>query len=304
MAALAALFALLAAESVARRHAGDLLLVADGRRYATRPGAWGTNARGFHERDLPEAPAPGVRRVVVLGDSMTWGLGGPADAWTRHAEAALGPGWELVNLSHYGYDAAQSAAVLARDGWSHRPDAVVFAAYGNDLVPTRLITVGTPPWPAWVGAEGRLPAALRARSVLARFVEGAVASRSYREVEEPEAFDAALAAMADAARAHGVPLVVVGLAPHVLADPDLAACDGRAGAPGRCAEALARHQRLADRVAAAGLPWWDALPALRASGHPAFFAEGSRDWEHPDPAGHAVIGAAVAPWLAERLGPR
>lgn len=286
--------ALAAAEAWARHADGDLVFPRDGRRYATRPGTHGTNSLGLHERELPRDPAPGVRRIVVLGDSMTWGTAGADDTWTRAAEAALGPPWELVNLSHYGYDADQALASLEALGWGYRPELVVYAAYVNDLVPTELITVGDPPMPAWIGPRGN---PLRAWSSLARRVEGAVRARGFVEREDADAWAAALAAMRDACAARGVPLQGLGLVPHVLAEPDPARCDAAAGAPGRCAEALDRHARQAAIAGELGVAWFSTLPALRAGPERSWFDAGSADWEHPSPAGHRLLGGEIAALL-------
>lgn len=270
------------------------MFVADGRRYTTRAYTHGSNAAGLHERELPAAPDPDVRRVVVLGDSMTWGTGTAAEAWPRVMEEALGPPWQAVNLAQYGYDAAQSAAALRVQGWAYAPERVIFAAYQNDLVPTRLITVGEPPTHAWLGDGGLLPSPLRHGSALLRAVEGAWMARGATEVEDPEALRAALRDLAGQAREHDVPLLVVEMAPHVLATADPAACDRLAGAPGRCARALDRAARIEALTRAEGLPYASVLPALRAAGAEAWFPANPHDWEHPSPAGQAVVGRAVA----------
>lgn len=232
---------------------------------------------------------------MVLGDSMTWGTAGPDATWTRAAETALGPSWELVNLSHYGYDAHQALATLDRLGWALHPAQVVYAAYVNDLVPTELITVGDPPMPAWVGPRGN---PLRAWSSLARRVEGAVRVRGFTERDDPTAWAAAVATMRDDCAARGVPFWLLGLVPHVLAEPELTPCDAAAGAPGRCATAEARH-RLQERLAIGlGVPFVSTVPTWRRGPARSWFPEGSTDWEHPSPAGHAFLGKEVAAMIA------
>lgn len=297
--------ALAAAEVLARHHDGSLTFPNDGRRFATRGGEHGTNSQGFHERELPAGPPSGERRVVVLGDSMTWGTGSADQAWPRTLEAALGAPFRAINLSHYGYDAEQSLATLRTFGWRFHPAAVVFATYANDLVPSELITVGEPPLFAWVGDAGTLPTRLRQRSSVARLAEGAWRARGFAEVEDPRRYRAALLGMREEAAQHSVPLVVVGLAAHVLAEPDLSRCDARAGAPGRCSDAIARTAREAEIVASVGLPYIDGLAVLRAGPERAWFNAGSADWEHPSPAGHAWLGAALAEPIrdAARLTP-
>jgi lysophospholipase L1-like esterase len=290
-----AIVSLTVAEFVARGADGDLDFPDDGRRFATRGGRHGTNAEGFHDRERAEAPGPGVRRVVVLGDSMTWGTGTAEQAWPRIAESRLGGGWEVLNLSHYGYDAEQALATLGAFGLRYQPDAVVFATYGNDLVPTELITVGDDAVPAWIGRSALGP--LAGRSSVLRRIEGAVRARGFEAREDVERYRAALAAMRSCAEGAGIPLSVVVLHPHVLADPDLTACDRRAGIDGRCADALRRAGVLTGVAAQLGLPVYDTIDALRAGRERAWFPSGSTDWEHPSPEGHTLLGEAIGDWL-------
>ncbi len=274
----------------------------DGRRYATRGGAHGTNSLGFHERELPFAPEPGVRRVVVLGDSMTWGTTTAAEAWPRAAEAALGEPWQLVNLSHYGYDAEQSLATLGAFGWAYEPELVVFASYVNDLVPTELITVGEPPLPAWVGVEGVLPWDVRQRSAVARLAEGAVRGVGFVERESSDTFRDVLLRMREETSARGVPLLILGLAPHVLAEPDLAACEALTGGVGRCATALRRLGEQESIAAALGVRFVPLVRALRPAPPSGWFPANPEDWEHPSPSGQARIGEAAAGVIREGAG--
>jgi lysophospholipase L1-like esterase len=297
LALLSLTFGLGVAEGVATLADGTLEFPTDGRRFSTRAGEHGTNRRGLHERELAEVPPTGVRRFVVLGDSMTWGTGTAAQAWPRLAETHLGPPWESVNLSHYGYDAEQSLATLQTFGWRYGPDAVVFATYGNDLVPTELITVGDAAMPAWVGGDGRG----LGRWSLGRRFEGAVRARGFAELENPERDRAALVGLRDAAAAAGVPLFVVVLHPHVLAEPDPIACDRQAGAPDRCAGALARARSQVRMLEELAIPHLDILAALQAGPARSWFGENASDWEHPSPEGHALIGVAVAEWLQPLL---
>ncbi len=292
--------AALALAELYARHLDDALeFPSDGRRFSTRAGTHGTNRFGLHERDLPDTPPPGVRRIVVLGDSMTWGTASPAEAWPRAVETQLGAPWQTVNLSHYGYDAEQALATLQSFGWRNQPAAVVFGTYANDLVPTELITVGSPAMPAWVGASFLFPGA--GRSSLGRRLEGAVRTRYYVEAEDPARFAAAVMAMRDAADAAGVPFFVVLLAPHVLAEPDPERCDAFAGSVGRCAAALELAARQLQMVTQLGVPAFSVVPALQAGPERVWFPADSDDWEHPSPAGHTLIGAAVADWLAALL---
>ncbi len=270
------------------------------RLFAVRPGVAGTNAWGFHEREIRPEPAAGVRRVVVIGDSVTWGAGPAEEAYPRRVEQALGPPWQVLNLAHYGYDIRQSAAVLRELGWAYAPEIVVYASYTNDPVPSRAIEVDG--GHVWVGEGGFLPPLLRQHSALLRRAEGAVLVRRLQDRPDWEFYRASLQDLRDQAVAHGVPLLVLGLVPHVLAEPDLAVCSARVGQPGLCEE----HAAIADaqeKVAhALDLPWLGVLPALRASGRTDFYPPDSRDWQHPGPEGHVVFAGVLLKLLAPYAG--
>jgi hypothetical protein len=262
---LATLVSLTGAEIALRAHEGTTIFPADGRGYATRPGTRGTNRRGFLERD--EVP-PGA--IAVLGDSMTWGTTTAEEAWPRVAEGMLGR--PVSNYSHYGYDGAKEAATLRAHVWQDAPAMIVYAAYSNDLVPTRLITVGEPPTLAWIG-----PATALGRAIL-----GIWHGRTYRETEDPNSFSAALSDMRAQAAAHDVPFLVFALAPYRL-DPlgPLGPLDRL-----RVIEALCAQVPYASVV-----PYLRGTPGEYASANPA-------DREHPGPRGQALFAAAFVDVLA------
>jgi hypothetical protein len=90
------------------------------------------NARGFRGPE-PAAPAPGRRRVLLLGDSITFGTG--VDEAETFAErlGAVSPALLGVNLGVSGYGTDQELLLLEREGFAFRPDAVVLnVCVGND----------------------------------------------------------------------------------------------------------------------------------------------------------------------------
>lgn len=265
---LATLVSLTGAEIALRAHEGTTIFPADGRGYATRPGTRGTNRRGFLERD--EVP-PGA--IAVLGDSMTWGTTTAEEAWPRVAEGMLGR--PVSNYSHYGYDGAKEAATLRAHVWQDAPAMIVYAAYSNDLVPTRLITVGEPPTLAWIG-----PATALGRAIL-----GIWHGRTYRETEEPGSFSAALSDMRAQAAAHDVPFLVFALAPYRLDPLDPLGPLGPLDRL-RVIEALCAQVPYASVV-----PYLRGTPGEYASANPA-------DREHPGPRGQALFAAAFVDVLA------
>jgi len=114
--------------------------------YVMRPGIE-TEVRGFHVRlnalglrgpDVARVPAPGVHRVLALGDSVTFGEGLSVDeAYPALLEAELNrldPGrWEVVNAGVEGYNTAAELAYLERSGLALGPETVVVGFNLNDF---------------------------------------------------------------------------------------------------------------------------------------------------------------------------
>jgi hypothetical protein len=105
-----------------------------GARFASAGVTVSINERGCRGR--PVAPERRARRtrIVLLGDSIAFGLGvndGETFAGLLDAPAA---GREVVNLAVQGYGPDQSLLRLEREGPSYRPDLVVFSlCLGNDF---------------------------------------------------------------------------------------------------------------------------------------------------------------------------
>ncbi len=93
----------------------------------------GLRARAEYARPKP----PGVYRVLLLGDSMTFGQGlRDEDTFATLLERELSAGGittEVINSGVPGYNTAQEAAYLRRTGMSYEPDCVLILFIGNDL---------------------------------------------------------------------------------------------------------------------------------------------------------------------------
>ena len=95
------------------------------------------NALGYRDLERAQPKPAGVRRVVCLGDSFTWGVGVLFDdAWPQRVERTLsrtrGERWEAVNLAEPGMNAVQQASRLDSEGFGYGPDVVVMAWVMND----------------------------------------------------------------------------------------------------------------------------------------------------------------------------
>ena len=92
-----------------------------------------SNSHGFRDREYAIQKPTGVKRVVVLGDSFTWGWGiEQQETFTEVAENTLS-GVEFLNLGHMGYGTAQEYLLLKKLGLKFSPDLTVVAFYPNDI---------------------------------------------------------------------------------------------------------------------------------------------------------------------------
>jgi len=92
-----------------------------------------TNARGYRERPLPGAPADGVSRILLLGDSVSFGKGVDRDArFSNLVEAEGGGKIEVYNL---GIPSCTSTCMAENLGifLPLKPDLVILQGSSNDL---------------------------------------------------------------------------------------------------------------------------------------------------------------------------
>lgn len=99
---------------------------------------WGVpvvnNRYGFRERDFIVPKPDGLRRIMVIGDSLTWGAGlRPEERYTAVMEREL-PGVEVLNFGAPGGDMAQNAGTLRWLLPKVQPDRIVIGFCVNDVV--------------------------------------------------------------------------------------------------------------------------------------------------------------------------
>ncbi len=91
------------------------------------------NALGFRGPEIPAEKPAGKLRVLILGDSLTYGIGVTDDETFSARLAALEPRVEVVNTGVNGYGTAQELLVLRDQGLALQPDVVVVAFFWNDV---------------------------------------------------------------------------------------------------------------------------------------------------------------------------
>ncbi len=137
------------------------------------------NSRGLRDREVAPAKPPGTVRILVLGDSFTYGSGvAGEETFPKRLEGLLaaqaGARVEVINAGVSGYGTVHEAAFLRAEGWDYEPDLVILQVFPqNDLddnlepydreVVDGTLRVRTAP-PEGVAPLRRLQAAVRARS--------------------------------------------------------------------------------------------------------------------------------------------
>ena len=100
------------------------------------------NAHGLRDREIPYEKPPDVYRILVLGDSQTFGFGVEAEqTYAKLLEQRLKPlpgspyrRTETLNAGVIGTGTAHQLYFLQEQGWKYRPDAVVVGFFFNDVV--------------------------------------------------------------------------------------------------------------------------------------------------------------------------
>lgn len=98
------------------------------------------NAAGYRGAVLPEAVAAGRQRLVLLGDSVSFGYGVADGETFSDLLGAPGAPFETINLSVPGYGVDQSLLRYAHSGARWRPDLVLL----NVCVDNDLADIGLP----------------------------------------------------------------------------------------------------------------------------------------------------------------
>jgi hypothetical protein len=93
-----------------------------------------SNSRGVRgRREHGDDKPPGTTRIVVLGDSFTFGEDvGDDETYGHHLERLL-PGAEVINLGVHGYGHDQMLIYLREEGVRYRPDIVILGFLTGDM---------------------------------------------------------------------------------------------------------------------------------------------------------------------------
>ena len=93
------------------------------------------NSKGLRDKEYDYNKPEGIKRIIVLGDSFTWGYGVEAkDRFTEILNNKLPDNYEVINMGVSGYGTDQELLTLEREGLKYNPDLVVVGFHpGTDL---------------------------------------------------------------------------------------------------------------------------------------------------------------------------
>ena len=108
-----------------------------GQHVKIRPTTIKISSQGIRDRAYPLEKPKGVYRIVILGDSVSFGWGVELDeTFPKLLEFFLNerePGkYEVINFSVPGYNFSQEVATLETKCLAYHPDLVIFSVCGND----------------------------------------------------------------------------------------------------------------------------------------------------------------------------
>jgi hypothetical protein len=113
--------------------------------WSLRPGAKGVHrhtdfaanveisSQGLRDRVYPVERTPGMRRLLLLGDSYTWGFGVEREAIWHELIEARRPGWEIINTGVAGYGTGQQLLYFEQQGRAFQPDVVLLLVHQTDF---------------------------------------------------------------------------------------------------------------------------------------------------------------------------
>jgi len=244
-----------------------------------------TNADGLRDRDYSFERKPGTTRILMLGDSLTFGWGVPAEAtYSKRLERSLnaaGLAVEVINTGVGNYNTAMEVAYFLERGIRYKPDIVVLNYFINDAEPvpgydTNILSRNLR---AYVYFAARLGLALRQLDAAGMTDWHDYYRSLYDEARNPGGFaavEAAVARLAAYCREHGIAL-------HLVNYPELRTLDPYpfAAVDARLAALAARH----------GLPFLNLLDAVRGQ-EPAALWVTPPD-PHPSALAHDLFAQAL-----------
>ena len=105
-----------------------------------RPSSGGFNSSGFRDREYPKKKPEGVYRIIVIGDSLAYGLRvDREETYAKKLEKKLnahsgnGKKYEVINMGVPGYRTTQIIARLEEKGLAYDPDMIIYGYWLDDI---------------------------------------------------------------------------------------------------------------------------------------------------------------------------
>lgn len=251
-----------------------------------------TNSHGHRDREFELENAPGRLRIMMIGDSLTFGWGVPQDrTFSKVVEARLRDGGaevEVINTGVGNYNTIMEVETFLASGQRFRPDIVILNYFINDAerIPSYDYSLLERYSRAWAFFASRFDIAGRqmgfgSNTGWREYYEGL-----YDEAINPGGWRGAAEAirrLAAYCRENGIELLIV-------QHPEL-----RVLSPYPFGEQAAR---VADLAADLGLPYLDLLDSVRGE-DPASLWVTVPD-PHPNEKANRLFGEAIYAWLKDR----
>lgn len=99
------------------------------------------NSKGLRNPEVGYERTPGTKRVLMLGDSLTFGWGvdeadTPSRLLERNLNAAGNGKFEVINTGVGNYNSSMQVAYYLNEGYKYNPDLVILNYFINDAEPT------------------------------------------------------------------------------------------------------------------------------------------------------------------------
>jgi lysophospholipase L1-like esterase len=259
-----------------------------------------SNNLGFRDRDHDVRRIEDTRRILILGDSVTMGIGikSPEEIYSSVLERELraaGKNVEVLNFGVAGYNTQQEVAMLIEKGLVFDPDIVVLQYCLNDReeVNGGVLRKLRRTEKHATGTESNLLVPVLNRSALYRFLHHHVlaeASRLRRDESlerlGEDTVEESFALLARTARKEDIEVLVV-VFPFFM----------RGGEVKPEAADAEEHRTIAGYSAANGLRHLDLASVFRECAAAAPGEPVASDRIHPTPRGHACAATAIAECL-------
>lgn len=268
------------------------------------------NSHGMRMREVSEAKPEGVYRVLVLGDSIAYGIGvTPQQTFASVLEAKLnqrypGRSIEVLNAGVISYNTEQQLDWLANRGLKFAPDAIVVAHCPNDVHATPIVfregdhlRYFRPGEDAATYNSFLIEHSALYRAFLAvREIQRAKDRGTYRPnadltfnlLHDPEGQFGSLARLITFARERTLPIVVVAF-PYIGTP-----------FPQYKSEDWEVHRGLLKTMGALDAPLIDLLTAWQSTSHERWLRPEARDdFVHPNAAGHDDAANRLFNWFVD-----